>query len=98
MRTTVTLDPDVELLVKRAMEERGLSFKQAINEAIRAGITGPGGGIQPTFPTHDMGEPPVDLTKALRLAGELQADELARKLAQGSAACLSSTRTCCCTR
>ena len=83
MRTTVTLDPDVELLVKRAMEERGLSFKQAINEAIRAGMTGSGPGIQPTFPTHDMGEPLVDVTKALRLAGELEDDELARKLAQG---------------
>ena len=65
VRTTVTLDPDVEALVKRAMRERGLSFKEAINDAIRAGITGPGRGIEPTFPTHDMGEPLVDITKAL---------------------------------
>jgi hypothetical protein len=35
MRTTVTLDPDVERLVKDAMRERGLSFKQALNEALR---------------------------------------------------------------
>jgi len=83
MRTTVTLDPDVEALVKRAMRERGMSFKQAVNEAIRAGMTGPGRGIQPTFPTHDMGEPLVDVTKALRLAGELEDDELGRKLVQG---------------
>jgi len=83
MRTTVTLDPDVEVLIKRAMDERGLSFKQAINEAIRAGMTGPGPGTQPSFPTHDMGEPLVDITKALRLAGELEDDELGRKLAQG---------------
>ena len=65
------------------MEQRGLSFKQAINEAIRAGIAGTGGGKLPTFPTHDMGEPLVDVTKALRLAGELEDDELGRKLAQG---------------
>lgn len=83
MRTTVTLDPDVEALVKRAMAERGLSFKQAINEAIRAGMTIPGPDELPTFPTHDMGEPLVDVTKALRLAGELEDDELVRKLAQG---------------
>jgi hypothetical protein len=83
MRTTVTLDPDVELLLKRAMAERGLSFKQAINEAIRAGMTGQDRGIEPTLPTHDMGEPLVDVTKALRLAGELEDDELARRLAQG---------------
>jgi len=30
MRTTVTLDPDVERLVRDVMRERGLSFKQAL--------------------------------------------------------------------
>ena len=28
MRKTITLDPDVEALVKREMGERGISFKQ----------------------------------------------------------------------
>jgi hypothetical protein len=35
-RTTVTLDPAAQL-VRRRMRERGISFKQAINHAIRAG-------------------------------------------------------------
>ncbi len=35
MRTTVTLDPDVKELVERAMRERGLTFKDAINQAVR---------------------------------------------------------------
>ena len=35
------------------------------------------------FPVHDMGEPLVDLTKSLRLAGELEDEELIRKLSQG---------------
>jgi len=84
MRTTVTLDPDVELLVRRAMEERGLSFKQAINDAIRVGLGAPGrAGRRTAFPTYDMGEPLLDVTRALRLAGELEDDELARRLAQG---------------
>jgi len=72
MRTTVTLDPDVELLVKRAMRERGLTFKQAVNEAIRNGYAAPtavGGPV--TVPVHDLGAPKVDVTKALRLASEL---------------------------
>lgn len=30
MRTTVTLDPDVDALIKRDMRERGLTFKQAL--------------------------------------------------------------------
>ena len=38
VRTTITLDPDTELLVKRAMRERGISFKEAVNDAIRAGL------------------------------------------------------------
>ena len=36
MRTTITLDPDVEALVKRLMRDRGLSFKEAVNAANRA--------------------------------------------------------------
>lgn len=65
------------------MRERGLSFKQAVNDSIRAGTAGYGSRVPPAFPTYDMGEPMVDVTKALRLAGELEDDELARKLAQG---------------
>ncbi|HUZ98143.1 MAG TPA: hypothetical protein VMU74_02180 [Gaiellaceae bacterium] len=79
MRTTVTLDPDVEAQVKRLMAERGLSFKEAVNTAIRAGLRPPGEPFR--TPTYDMGEPFVDLTKALRLAGELEDDEIVRRLA-----------------
>jgi hypothetical protein len=83
MRTTITLDPDTDLLVKRAMRERGLSFKQAVNDAIRAGLAPRREAAAVEFPTYDMGEPLVDVTKALRLAGELEDQEIARKLAQG---------------
>ncbi len=38
MRTTVTLDPDVDQLLRQVIQERGLSFKDAINEAIRSGL------------------------------------------------------------
>jgi hypothetical protein len=39
MRTTVTLDGDVEALLRVAMRERHLSFKEAVNNALRAGLT-----------------------------------------------------------
>jgi hypothetical protein len=39
MRTTVTLDLDVETPTRTAMKERGLSFKDALNSAVRAGLT-----------------------------------------------------------
>lgn len=83
MRTTVTLDPDVETLVRRAMKERGLSFKDAVNEAIRAGAAPRRGAPAEAFPVHDMGEPTIDITKALRIAGELEDEERARGFAQG---------------
>ncbi len=35
MRTTVTLDPDVERLLKNEAHRRGKSFKIALNEAVR---------------------------------------------------------------
>ena len=35
MRTTVTLDPDVEQLLRERMAAKGVSFKRALNDAIR---------------------------------------------------------------
>lgn len=84
MRTTVTLDPDVDALVKRAMRERGLTFKDAVNEAIRSGIGTPRSGAGPMLPVFDMGEPLIDVTQALRLAGELEDQELADRLRRGA--------------
>lgn len=83
MRTTVTLDPDVEQLIKQRMLRRGVSFKQALNDAIRDGL---GARAAETYetPTFSMGVPIVDLTKALQLAGELEDEELVRKVRRGS--------------
>lgn len=82
MRTTVTLDPDARLLIERAMRERGLSFKDALNEAVRAGL-GARSEAPLSFTTpRNLGPARVDLTKALRTAGDLEDDELARRLAE----------------
>lgn len=73
MRTTVTLDPDVDALLKQAMRERGLPFKQALNEALRAGLVRTDNAATPFRQrTFQLGRPRVDLTKALALAGELE--------------------------
>jgi hypothetical protein len=37
-RTTVTLDPDVEQLLRDAMHRRRKSFKEVLNQAIRSGL------------------------------------------------------------
>jgi hypothetical protein len=38
MRTTLTLDPDVAVSLERWKEVRGLSLKEAVNEALRHGL------------------------------------------------------------
>jgi len=81
MRTTVTLEPDTEAIIRRVMRERGLTFKQAVNEVIRAGAATPGRRRAFRTPTFDMGRPAVPIDKALRLAGELEDEELLRELA-----------------
>jgi len=80
MRTTVTLDADVESLLRKAVRKGGKSFKQVVNNAIRAGLRAmkqPAEAFQPL--TFNMGKPRVDLTKASSLAAELEDEELIRR-------------------
>jgi len=80
MRTTVTLEPDTDAIVRRLMRERKLTFKQALNAAIRAGVgTRPTTPVQYTFPKH-MGTPLIDLDKASHFAAQLEDEEIIRKL------------------
>ena len=83
MRTTITLEPDVEALVRRRMSERGVSFKEAVNDAIRSALSAPRRApARIRTPTFPMGhEPRIPWDKALRLAAELEDDELIRRQA-----------------
>lgn len=80
MRTTVTLDADTEALVRKRMKERGVSFKVALNDAIREGAAT--GRRKRRFRTETaaLGVPAVNLDRALQLAGDLEDDEAIRKL------------------
>ena len=83
MRTTVTLEPDVDALIRRLMKRRKLSFKGALNQAIRDGLSNPAPRISPPFAlkTYAMGfRPEAALDKALSLAAALEDEEIARKL------------------
>jgi hypothetical protein len=85
MRTTVTIDPDVEALLTKLMKAKALSFKEALNGALRAGLLAGLGGrkLAPvTLPVFDMKQRAgVNLDKAINLAGELEDEEIMRKLA-----------------
>ncbi|HEY6391702.1 MAG TPA: hypothetical protein VIX89_10520 [Bryobacteraceae bacterium] len=83
MRTTVTLDPDVERLLRDSMKERGLSFKEALNESIRAGLVREKHNrsrrfVQKTFRLGAEQEFPWD--KALDAAAAMEDEEISRKL------------------
>lgn len=81
MRTTVTLEPDVAAQLKQRAQEQGISFKDALNRTLRAGL---GGGLdrEPFVQeTAALGlRPGIDLDRAGRLADELEDTERVRNL------------------
>ena len=84
MRTTVTLDPDTERLVRNLMRERGVSFKHALNDAIRAGLSPAKAPSSRRFTqkTYALGaEQNFRWDKALAIAESIEDEELSRKLA-----------------
>ncbi|MDX2151921.1 MAG: hypothetical protein SFV54_14375 [Bryobacteraceae bacterium] len=82
MRTTITLEPDVQALIRAAMKERGISFKEAVNSAVRAGLT----QAKPrrrsfVQKSYSLGrEQNFRWDKALEAAAAIEDEELSRKL------------------
>lgn len=84
MRTTVTLDADTEQMIRQRMNEHRTSFKQALNDLIREGRAAIDGPAEFRTTARSMGLPTVDLDKALRLSGELEDEDLLRRMETGS--------------
>jgi hypothetical protein len=84
VRTTVTLDPDTERIIRNFMRERGVSLKQALNDAIRAGLapTKRNGTRRFRQKTYALGaEQNFRWNKAHAVADAIEDEELSRKLA-----------------
>lgn len=80
----MTLDPDVERLIRDAMRKRAISFKEALNEAARIGLSGKDTRRVEKFSqkTYRMGEGQgFRWDKALAVADAIDDEELSRKLA-----------------
>jgi hypothetical protein len=83
MRTTVTLDADVEAKLKATMRERGVSFKAALNDAVRAGLDASAPVSRPyKMPTAPLGVR-INIDKASRIVGEWEDEEILRKMEEG---------------
>ncbi len=82
MRTTVTLDADVAAKVKTLAHRKGISFKQALNQAIRDGLRSRRAPASPPNAyTQAMDlRPGINLDKALQLASAFEDEEILRKL------------------
>jgi len=60
MRTTLSLDDDVAILLERLQKERETTFKQIVNEALRQGLERM---TQPVVPRKPFRTQPVALGK-----------------------------------
>ena len=81
MRTTLTIDDEIAARLQRLQRERGISFKEAVNATLRAGLDGTSRAPTYRLPTYRMGvRPGVDLDRALQLDAALEDEEIVRKL------------------
>lgn len=83
VRTTVDLDPDIDARLRALARERGVPLRVVLNDALRAGLRPASGGEAPPYvlPSRRLGlRPGVNVDKALSLAGELEDEEILRKL------------------
>jgi len=83
MRTTVTLDADVEEMIRREVQHRRTSFKQVVNDGLRLALREPGPPRRVETPAFDLGEPRANLDRALALAGALEDEERQQRLTVG---------------
>ncbi len=68
MRTTLILDEDIAARLRHLTEERGISFRVAVNEALRAGLALVSQGREYRLPMNSMvARPGIDLDRALQL-------------------------------
>lgn len=79
----MTLDADTEFVVRQLMQRRGISFKQALNDAIRAGSRESAAPKEFRTQVRHLGVPTVNLDRALQLVGELEDEEMLRRMRNG---------------
>lgn len=83
MRTTLTLEPDVAQKLKRRMAERQLTMKEAVNQALRAGLAVEERKPKTPFKVkaHSFGFlPGIDPDNMNKLSDELEAEDVLRKM------------------
>lgn len=84
MRTTVRIDDSLLRELKEFAQREGLSLTKLLNRVLRRGMNGLKGEGKASRPyrekTFSIGQPAVNLDKALTLAASLEDDEVREKL------------------
>lgn len=78
----MSIDADLEARVRTIARERGITFKDALNTLLRAGLGANADAARAyRLPVRRLGlRPGIDLDKALRLATVLEDEETVRTL------------------
>lgn len=82
MRTTVTIDSDVELKLRSFMRDNGLGFKAALNQALRRGLVNTVAEDEApyTVSARPMGlKPGIDPAHLNQLLDDLEAEEFSER-------------------
>jgi hypothetical protein len=82
MRTTLTLNDDLAVLLKKKMDESGETFRDVVNRVLRVGLLGvaPSSEKLEIPQPRSMGGARVDLDQALSLADGLNDNILIEQL------------------
>jgi len=87
MKTTVRIDDDLLRDLKERAHREGTSLTKLINRLLRHAVSAMRQPTKPARPyrqkTYSMGEPKVNLAKALALAASLEDEEFSQKLPRG---------------
>lgn len=81
MRTTLRLDDDLLIELKKRASKEGLTLSEIVNLSLRQSLSTPGRGPR-VFKqqTRNLGRPSFDVTRANAVAGALDDDDALRKL------------------
>jgi len=83
MRSTMRIDDDLLMELKDHARKENVSLTRMLNRTLRAGLRAANFRIprrRHRETTYAMGQPRVDLRKALAMAAGLEDEEIARKL------------------
>jgi len=83
MRTTLTLDPDVAMKLKKRMAEKKLTLKETVNQALRFGLKEAEKNKSPKFKLETFAlefKPGVDPNRLNQLLDQLEVEDYVRKM------------------